>query len=114
MLTQYTLGIILLVLIAFDLVLTFLVVRAGGYEENSLLTRFDAFLRARGFGPWVWLVLAKLFCVAVILFAFERRTLTPRGMLTFEIVALVYVAVVVHNWRAWRKQLAIDAAKASP
>jgi len=83
-----------------DLILTYLVIKAGGREVNPFMLKLQRFLP----GKWTWLYLPKVAFIGAVWWAAYRY---PEQMATvFYILIAFYAWVLVNNYRAWRAQKA--------
>lgn len=81
-----------------DLVLTSLVIKAGGRETWKPMLLLQKILP----GKWTWLYLPKLALIVVVWWAARKY---PGEMApAFYILIAFYAWVLVNNYRAWRRQ----------
>jgi hypothetical protein len=97
--TMMALAMIVIAMQLGDLILTYLVIKAGGREAWKPMLWLQKLNLP---GRWTWLFLPKVLFIAFVWWAAQRYPGQMDGV--FYVLIAIYAWVLFHNYRALKKQ----------
>lgn len=93
--------IVLATLQILDAYTTYKILKAGGSEQNKILTALDGFLKRFTKAKWAWLVIAKVFAILCGWLIYDSGHQYALILMIF--LCAFYVWVVIHNFMEMKK-----------